>query len=192
MATGSTTSSRSSRSELGELAGDQASRRAFSCRRRWWTVQKQDIARLVVCGAAVTVAALGGSLAAIDAADQYAALDQPSWAPPSWLFGPVWTALFIAIAVAGWRLWRGGASSPGFIGWCVQLAMNALWTPLFFAWELRGLALVWILAMDAIVTWLVWRSWRRDRVVAYLLLPYLAWILFASCLNAAVWLLNRT
>ncbi len=146
----------------------------------------------MLCGAAVAVAAVVGSLAAVDAAADYGALEQPTWAPPSWLFGPVWTLLYVAIAVAGWRLWREGTRSPGFIVWVVQLAMNAMWTPLFFAWGLRLVALAWIIVMDVLVAWLVWRSWKWDRVASYLLMPYLAWILFATCLNGAVWWLNRT
>ncbi len=147
--------------------------------------------QLVVCIVAVAAAALGGSLSTIDAVEQYGELEQPSWAPPSWVFGPVWTLLYVAIAVAGFRLWQEGTRSPLFIGWVVQLVMNALWSPLFFAWEFRGLALAWILTMDVLVGWLVWRSWRREPAASYLLMPYLAWILFATALNAAVWWLNR-
>ncbi len=142
---------------------------------------------------AVTVAAaLVGSLSTLEAAAVYGELEQPSWAPPPWLFGPVWTILYAGIAVAGWLAWKEhGTKSPEVMLWGAQMAMNALWSPLFFAWGLRGLALVWILAMAAVLVAFIWRTRNNARVAAILFAPYLAWVLFASCLNASVWWLNR-
>lgn len=144
---------------------------------------------LLLYGAAVTVAALAGSLSTIDAAEQYGELEQPAWAPPGWLFGPVWSLLYVAIALAGWRIWLAERWSTNTGLWGGQLAMNAIWSPIFFAWEMRALSLVWIIALDALVALLIWRTWRSGWP-AWILLPYLAWILFATALNAAVWWLN--
>ncbi len=141
----------------------------------------------------VGAAAIFGSLATIDAADQYALLDQPSWAPPGWLFGPVWTLLYAAIAVAAWRVHGivGSLRAPEMAWFGAQLLFNAVWSPLFFAFQLRGFALAWIIALDVLVAVTLWRFWRQDRVAGILFVPYLAWVLFATGLNAAVWWLNR-
>lgn len=147
---------------------------------------------LVLFFLAVAAAAAVGSLATLDASEQYATLDQPSWAPPGWLFGPVWTVLYGAMAVAGWRIWcQTGFRSPEIALFGGQLLVNALWSPLFFAWELRGLALAWIGLLDLLVAATVVLFWRRDRLAGGLLTPYLAWVLFATALNASVWWLNR-
>lgn len=153
------------------------------------TMSRNDWIALVVVALAVAATAVVGSFAAIDSADQYGNLEQPGWAPPSWLFGPVWTILYVFIAVAGFLLWKeDGWSTDGKL-WAAQLFFNALWTPFFFAWELRLVALVWILALDVLVAWLIVRTWPRWP--ALFMAPYLAWILFATALNAAVWWLNR-
>lgn len=142
--------------------------------------------------AVVGVAAAVGSVATLDAREQYEGLEQPAWAPPGWLFGPVWTLLYAAMAVAAWRVWlRVGLRSPEMALFGAQLVVNALWSPLFFAWGLRGLALAWIVLLDALVAATALRFWRRDHVAGALLAPYLLWVLFATALNAAVWWLNR-
>lgn len=134
-----------------------------------------------------------GSLSALSAGDDYGALEQPDWAPPAWLFGPVWTVLYVLIAVAGILAWRelGTFRHPAMALYGGQLVVNALWTPLFFAWELRGLALAWIILLDLLVVATLVLFARVRRAAAVLLAPYLAWILFATALNAAVWALNR-
>jgi translocator protein len=140
------------------------------------------------------LAAVTGSLAAIEAAAEYAQLEQPPWAPPSGVFGPVWTVLYVLIAVAAWLVWRraGGfaAARAALTAWLVQLALNAAWTPLFFGQEQFGLAFAEILVLDvAVVTTAVLFA-RHQRLAAGLLLPYLAWLAFATALNFAVWQLN--
>ncbi len=153
--------------------------------RAWWA--------LAGFFAAAVAAALVGSLATVDASDRYEELEQPGWAPPSWLFGPVWTTLYAMIAVAGWLAWRevGSAWAPPLRLYWIQLVLNALWSPLFFALELRSAALAWILALDVVVALTILAFRRLNPLAALLLLPYLAWILFATALNAAVWWLNR-
>ena len=150
-------------------------------------------AGLAAFGLAAAAAAVTGSLAAISAADRYGALVQPAWAPPTWLFGPVWTLLYATIAVAGWLVWR----KDGWTGartaltvFAVQLVLNALWTPLFFGAGLFGVAFVEIvLLLLSIVATIVLFA-RHSRPAAGLLVPYLAWVTFASALNLAIWLLN--
>jgi benzodiazapine receptor len=119
----------------------------------------------------------------------YAALVKPSFNPPNWLFGPVWTTLYVMIAVAGWRVWRGGDSAALRLWW-VQLALNFAWSPAFFAMRNIGLALIIVLLLLLTIALFVRYAWGRDRTAALLFLPYAAWVSFASLLNAAIYLLN--
>jgi len=147
---------------------------------------------LLVSLAAVAVVALLGGLASADAAADYAKLTQPSWAPPSWLFGPAWGGLYLLMAVAAWLVWRADPSprNQAIRVYAVQLLVNLSWSPLFFGLELRGVALAVILLLDVLVVVTIVLFWRVRRSAAVLLLPYLGWILFATALNYAVWSLN--
>ncbi|NES16785.1 MULTISPECIES: TspO/MBR family protein [Micromonospora] len=141
-------------------------------------------------GAAVTVAAAVGGLAARNAEQRYAGLEQPAWAPPAWLFGPVWTVLYALIAAAGWLVWRRVGWGPALWAWVVQLALNALWTPLFFAAGRYGLALAELVLMWLAIGVTVDRFRRISAPAAGLLLPYWAWVTFAGALNLAICRLN--
>ncbi|HJE58629.1 MAG TPA: tryptophan-rich sensory protein [Nocardiopsis listeri] len=147
-----------------------------------------------VCfAAAVLATALVGGTAAAGSGDVYAALELPAWAPPAWLFGPVWTALYIVIAVAGWLVWRaaGADGSALFLTlYAVQLLLNAAWTPLFFGFGLVGLALVDISMLAVVVALTTWAARRHSRVAMWLFVPYLVWVLFATALTLAIRLLN--
>lgn len=152
-----------------------------------------DWGGLAAFGAVVAVAALVGGLAASGAASTYQALDRPGWAPPSWLFGPVWTVLYALIAIAGWLVWRRHklvAAHPAMIAYAAQLVLNALWTPIFFAAGRYGLALVDILALWITIGVTIALFWRRSAMAALLLVPYWAWVTFAAALNAAIWRAN--
>ena len=147
------------------------------------------LAWLVVCFTASAI----GAAASVQAGPLYAELARPAWAPPGWLFGPVWTALYVLMAVAAWLVWRErglrDARTP-FALFFVQLALNALWSWLFFGWRL-GLAAF----ADVLVLWgfivATLLAFRRVRTLAgVLLLPYLLWVSFAAALNFAVWRLN--
>lgn len=145
---------------------------------------------LAAFGVAVAAAALIGGLGVAGTSAEYRALEQPSWAPPSWLFGPVWTVLYILIAISGWLVWRRTGWSTALTVFAVQLLLNAAWTPIFFGFGQYGLALV-----DIVVLWFVLGAtialfWRVSRPAAALLLPYWAWVTFATALNAAIWSLN--
>jgi tryptophan-rich sensory protein len=141
--------------------------------------------------AAVAAVAVVGSLAATQSRSVYNGLVQPAWAPPSWLFGPMWTVLYVLIAVSGWLFWRASGTRREFAWYAAGLVLNAAWTPLFFAAGAYTLALVEIVVLDVVVagTLVVFR--RRSTPAAALQLPYLAWTLFATALNAAIVVLNR-
>ncbi|MFE7187859.1 TspO/MBR family protein [Streptomyces erythrochromogenes] len=135
------------------------------------------------------VAALG-AFASADAGMVYESLDRPVWAPPAWLFGPVWTALYATIAIAAWLVWRHPDRDrvrTALVWWSIQLAVNLAWTPLFFAARQYGLALLDILLLLAALSTTVVRFRRLSLPAALLLVPYLLWVAFASALNASIW-----
>jgi translocator protein len=120
----------------------------------------------------------------------YADLIKPSFNPPAWLFGPVWTVLYIFIAIAGWRVWKRDPTGWPMKLWWAQLVLNFLWTPVFFAAHQIALALIVILLLLAAILAFIATAWRQDRVGALLFVPYAAWVAFASVLNGAIWALN--
>lgn len=120
----------------------------------------------------------------------YEALAKPFFNPPNWLFGPVWTVLYVLIAIAGWRIWRRDPRGTPMKLWWLQLLLNFLWSPSFFAMQQVGLALVVVLAMLATILAFIAAAWNVDRIAAWLFVPYAAWVAFASLLNASIWLLN--
>lgn len=135
-----------------------------------------------------------GGVASMNARDFYAALAKPPWAPPGWVFGPVWTTLYILMGIAAWLVWRerGWTGARGALSlFLVQLAANALWTWLFFAWRRGGLALAEIILLAALIVATMLAFARVRRTAAALLVPYLLWVLFATALTAAVWQRNR-
>jgi benzodiazapine receptor len=137
-------------------------------------------------------AGLGSLFTMVSLGSWYAGLAKPSWNPPSWIFGPVWTVLYAMMAVAGWLVWRrGGSQSRIALRWfAIQLALNVGWSAVFFGLQLPGVAFVEILALwVAIATTLV-TSWKVSRAAGILLAPYLLWVSFATILNFAIWRLN--
>lgn len=148
------------------------------------------VALALFIGAAF-LAALPGSL--LTDAAWYQALARPPWAPPGWLFGPVWTALYIMIGAAGWLVWqRGGwAQQKRPLGvFAAQLALNCAWTPVFFGARAIGPAFALIVALWALIGLNVWVFWRARKAAGALLLPYWAWVSFAAALNFSIWQLN--
>jgi tryptophan-rich sensory protein len=141
---------------------------------------------------AFAAAAIGG-VASANAGDFYTSLSRPPWAPPPWLFAPVWTLLYLLLGVAAWLVWR----ERGFAGarmaltlFLIQLALNALWTWLFFAWRQGALAFVEILVLWVLILATAVAFWRIRPLAGALLLPYLLWVAFASALTWAVWQRN--
>ena len=146
---------------------------------------------LIVAATAAT-AVLGG-LASIDARGFYASLVQPPWAPPGSVFGPVWTVLYLTMATAACLVVRAvgvAAARPALALFFLQLVLNALWTWLFFHWRLGGAAFAEVLLLLAAVLLTARAFWRIRALAGALLLPYAAWVSFATLLNAAIWRLN--
>lgn len=136
------------------------------------------------------VAAAVGSVASIDAKAFYSGLAQPEWAPPGWVFGPVWTTLFLLMGIAVWLVWLKVGMAPAVRLYLVQLAANALWSWLFFGWHLGGWALLDLLVLWALILATTLAFWRVSPLAGSLLLPYLAWVTFAGFLNYTIWQLN--
>jgi len=123
----------------------------------------------------------------------YASLKKPGWNPPGWLFGPVWTALYILMAVAAWLVWRRGGWATQrrpLLLFLAQLALNAVWTPLFFGLHRPGLACSEIALLWLVIALTLAVFSRISRLAAGLLVPYLAWAGFATVLNYELWRLN--
>lgn len=139
------------------------------------------------------VAAAVGAAASVDAPSFYAQLSKPAWAPPAGVFGPVWTVLYALMGVAAWLVWRSpGPKRAALTLFGAQLAANALWSWLFFAWHRGALAAVEILVLLALIVAMIVAFWRISRLAALLMLPYLLWVSFASVLTWAVWRSNPT
>ena len=139
------------------------------------------------------IAAAAGALASLAAGDFYAQLERPDWAPPEWLFGPVWTMLYVMMAISVWLVWRLGKLARmriALVLFVLQLAANSLWTWLFFAWHQGALAFAEILVLWILLAGTIRIFWTLQRFAAVLLLPYLAWVTFATMLCLSVWLLN--
>ena len=137
------------------------------------------------------LAALGG--AAFPPDQWFVALAKPSWQPPNYLFGPVWTTLYLMMGIAAGLVWLRGPSPAvraALIVFVGQLVLNALWTPVFFGAHALGAALIVIVLMWLAIALTIALFWRVRPLTAALLLPYLAWVSFATALNAALWRLN--
>jgi tryptophan-rich sensory protein len=154
---------------------------------------KRQVSGLLAWLALVIAVAAIGAFASADAGSFYTLLRRPSWAPPAWLFAPVWSLLYLSMGIAAWLVWR----VDGFRGarlalwlFIVQLAVNALWTWLFFVWRQGALAFAEIVLLWLLIVATVAAFWRVRPLAGSLLLPYLAWVSFASLLTYACWRLN--
>lgn len=151
--------------------------------------------RLVVAvGLCLAVGAVGSLATAPKIPTWYAGLAKPAWTPPDAVFPIAWTTLYVLMAVALWRLWQLHAPSPerrtALVLWFVQLALNAIWSPVFFGMEAPATALVVVIALWLAIAATLRASARIDRMAAWLLAPYLAWVSYATALNAAIVALN--
>ncbi|MBX3596781.1 MAG: tryptophan-rich sensory protein [Rhizobiaceae bacterium] len=120
----------------------------------------------------------------------YEGLQKPFFNPPGWVFGPVWTVLYVLIGIAGWRIWSIAPRSTAMMLWGAQMVLNWLWSPAFFALQSPALALAIIIAMLALVLLFIVNAWKLDRLAAWLFVPYAAWVSFATALNASIVYLN--
>lgn len=144
---------------------------------------------LLLCAAV----AAGGGFASANAGEFYQLLVRPSWAPPAWVFGPVWTVLYTLMAIAAWLVWRtrGFRSAALALGlFVVQLVVNALWTWLFFTWRQGALAFVEIILLWVLIVATIVAFSRISRIAAVLLLPYIAWVSLACALTYSTWQMN--
>lgn len=156
------------------------------------TVPAQAIG--LFCWLALSFAAAGlGALASFDAGPFYEQLARPTWAPPPTIFGPVWTALYVLMAIAAWLVWREPASparKSALVLYVVQLGSNALWSWLFFRWRMGALAFADVVLLLVLLAATLVAFWRVRPLAGVLLVPYLGWVAFATALTWAVWQAN--
>ena len=152
----------------------------------------QALALGFFCLACLLAAGLGSLFTMVSLGSWYATLVKPSWNPPSWLFGPVWTVLYALMGVTGWLVWRRGgpAIRPALQWFAVQLVLNVGWSAVFFGLQMPGLAFAEILVLWAAIAATLRSSWQVSRPAGILLVPYLLWVSFAVMLNFAIWRLN--
>lgn len=158
------------------------------------TLRQQFLGFIGWLATSFVVAALG-AIASVRAATFYMQLARPEWAPPPWVFGPVWTALYLMMAIAAWLVWRRSgfnAARTALSLFIAQLAANALWSWLFFAWHLGAAAFADIVVLWLLIVATLLSFWRHSKSAAVLLVPYLLWVSFAMGLNFSVWHLNPT
>ena len=153
----------------------------------------KQIAGLVGWLALAFATAAVGAVASVRAVEFYQQLVRPSWAPPAWLFGPVWSGLYLLMGIAAWLVWREAGFGRGRVAlglFLVQLGANALWSWLFFAWHLGLWACVEIVVLWVLIACTLAAFWRIRALAGALLVPYLAWVTFATALAFATWRLN--
>ena len=156
------------------------------------TRNKQLIGLFVWLAVSFSAAAIG-SAASIQAGSFYTQLVRPEWAPPPGIFGPVWSILYALMSIAAWLIWRTGevrATRTALTLYLAQLAVNALWSWLFFGWHQGALAFVDIVLLWTLIVATLVAFWRIKPLAGVLLVPYLLWVSFASALNYSVWQLN--
>jgi len=151
---------------------------------------KQTVALVVILLICFAAAGLGSIATTPNIPTWYASLAKPSWNPPNWLFGPVWTALYICMAVAAWLVWRQGGSRTPLTLFAVQLVLNAAWSWIFFWFHMPGAAFFEILVLLAAIAATTIAFWARSRAAGILMVPYLGWVAFASVLNFTIWRMN--
>ena len=158
---------------------------------RYWRRDVVGLAAFV--GVCLATSAIGGLITAQSVGTWYQALRKPSFNPPDWLFAPVWTSLYLVIAIAGWRVWRkvGLAGAPvAFFAYGLQLALNLAWSFLFFGGRMIGAALIEIAVLLVAIAVNAALFRPIDRLAAWLLAPYAAWVAFAAVLNLELWRIN--
>lgn len=143
-----------------------------------------------------SAAGIGSAFTARSLRTWYPTLRKPAGSPPASYFGPVWTALYFLMAIAAWNVWRVGGgwdgASPAITLFLIQLALSAAWSVFFFGMRSPGLALIEIIPLWTVVLCTTLLFWRILVFSAALLIPYLAWVTYATYLNAGIWRLNRT
>ena len=154
----------------------------------------RDILGLVIFVAlCVAVSGIGGAVTATSVDTWYQVLHKPPFNPPDWAFAPVWTTLYVLMAIAGWRVWRhtrSDARRKALMVFAMQLGLNLAWSFLFFGFRQIGMALLEIVILLVVIIANTILFWRIDRLAGALFVPYVLWVAYALVLNAAIWLLN--
>jgi benzodiazapine receptor len=148
------------------------------------------VVSIAICFAA---AGLGAAVTTPQIRGWYTTINKPSWNPPDWIFGPVWSTLYLMMAVSAWLVWRrrGLRAVRGPITmFAVQLVLNSLWSVLFFGMQWPGLAAIEIVILWSAILATAIGFWRQSKVAGGLLIPYLLWVSFATVLNVTIWELN--
>lgn len=149
------------------------------------------IALLAFLAVVFAVAGIGGAVTRTSVDTWYPTLAKPAFTPPGWVFAPVWTALYAMMALAAWLAWRQVGWQNGAIYlFFVQLALNLLWSILFFGLQQVGLALAEIVVLIVLIAMTTIAFWRIDRRAGLLFVPYLLWVVYAGALNGAIWRMN--
>ncbi len=141
-------------------------------------------------GLCLGVGILAGLVTAPAVLEWYPTLTKPSWTPPSWLFAPAWTVLYILMAVAAWLVWKAGNAKAALTLFFAQLVLNLAWSILFFGVRSPGLGLIDVAAMWIAIAATIFAFAFKSRLAAVLMVPYLCWVSFAAALNAAIFTLN--
>ena len=155
--------------------------------------KRTQVFALLAWLAVTFVAAAVGTAASINAQSFYTQLVQPGWAPPGFVFGPVWTVLYTLMGLAAWLVWREGGLKTTRVAlglYLIQLVCNALWSWLFFVWNLGLLSFLEILLLLALILATTMSFWRIKPLAGALLMPYLLWVIFAAFLNYSLWRMN--
>jgi len=142
--------------------------------------------------ACLAVGGLGGLFTASSVSTWYPGLSKPSWTPPSGVFAPVWTTLYVTMGVALWLAWRARPESAGACSalFAVQLVLNLAWSVVFFGLRQPGWAVAEIVVLWCAIAATAWRLWLCTPIAGLLMVPYLAWVTFATALTAAIWRMN--
>lgn len=154
--------------------------------------RNEVLALVIILAACFLVAGLASFATRPSIPTWYEEIEKPSWTPPNWLFGPVWTALYAAMAVAAWLVWKKAGWTGGHIPlFCVQLALNLAWSFIFFGLHRPGLAFVEIALLLVAIAATAIKFATVSKTAALLMAPYLVWVGYAAALNFAIWRANR-
>ncbi|RJP25008.1 MAG: tryptophan-rich sensory protein [Candidatus Omnitrophota bacterium] len=144
-------------------------------------------------GICIVMQAVASMLTFVSVNEWYQTLEKPSWTPPGWVFGPVWTFLYSSMGTAAWLIWEQRKCvniQPALILFGIQLFLNGLWSGIFFAWQNIEAALCEIVVLWIAILWTMICFWNVRRLAGVLFLPYLIWVSYAALLTFAIWRLN--
>ena len=156
-------------------------------------IKRNEFIKLIVCVGISELAGIIGAIFTVSAIPSwYATLHKPALNPPSWVFGPVWTTLYLLMGISLWLVWKSDSSEKKRAMWlfAVQLALNAIWSPIFFGAHSLGNALAVIVLMWAAIVFTIISFAKISKTAAWLLVPYILWVSFAAYLNYAIWAMN--